>query len=54
MCNPDWIIRDVDHACVFNFVYGVATDVSHLSAFGDQHNVVPFKETYKPCEENKK
>lgn len=48
--NPDRVIGDVDHAGVFNFVDGVATNVSHLSALGDQHNVVPLKETYKPCQ----
>lgn len=51
MCDPDWVIRDVYHAGVFNFVDGVATDVSHLSALGDQHDVVALEETYKSCQE---
>lgn len=53
MCDPDRVIGDVDHACVLNFVDGVATDVSHLSTLGDQHDVVPLEETYKPCEQQK-
>lgn len=53
MCNPDWVIGNVDHAGVFDFVDRVATDVGHLSTLGDQHNVVPFKETNKPCQRRK-
>lgn len=52
--DPDRVIGDVDHAGVLNFVDGVATDVSHLSTLGDQHDVVPLEETYKPCEQQKK
>lgn len=51
MCNPDWIIGNVDHAGVFDFVDGVATDVGHLSTLGDEHDVVPLKKTNKPCQE---
>lgn len=54
VCNPDRIIGNVDHAGVFNFVDGVAPDVGHPSTLGDQHNVVPLQETYKPCQEKKK
>lgn len=53
MCNPDWIIGNVDHAGVFDFVDRVATDVGHLSTLGNQHDVVPLKEANEPCQGEK-
>ena len=47
MRDPDRVVWDVDHAGVFNFVDGVATDVGHLSALGDQHYVVALQEIHK-------
>lgn len=52
--DPDRIVGNVDHGGVFYFVDGVATDVGHLSAFGDQHNIVAFEESHKPCRERGK
>lgn len=42
VCNSDWVIGNVDHSGVFNFVDGVAPNISHLSALRDQHDVVPL------------
>ena len=38
--DPDRVVGDVDHAGVFYFVNGVTSNIGHLSALGDQHNVV--------------
>ena len=48
VCDPDRVNWDVDHAGVFYFVNGVTANVGHLSALGDQHNVVALQETHKP------
>lgn len=49
MCDPDRVIWDVDHAGVFYFVDGMATNVGHLSALGNQDYVVALQETDKTC-----
>ena len=54
MCDSNRVIGNVDHAGVFDFVDGVATDVSHLSPLGDQHDVVALEEAHETCQGNKK
>lgn len=54
MRDSNRVIGDVDHGGVLYFINGVATDVSHFSALGDEYNVKSFEETHKPCKKGKK
>ena len=48
VCDAHRVIGDVDHIGVLDLVNGMAADVRYPPAFGDQHNVVAFKESHKP------
>lgn len=49
--HPHWVVGDVDHGGVFNFVDRVPANIGHLSTLGDQHDVVALQKTHKPCQE---
>lgn len=47
MRDSDRVIRNINHAGVFDLVDGVTANVGYLASLGDQDDVVAFQETDK-------